>query len=478
MIEFSRGLARRFRAVLRKCAALHGRREVPEPVIFSAERDGLRIQSRTSQAVLEFFQPGTFEPGMIAVPGEILADVEGKQDAPVRLVENESGGLALWQDQVVPRSRQYDAVKAERLPKIPALPGRLEHQPANFLRALEDAAKTTAAESVRFATSSIQLRGRAGEIVATDGRQLLLQSGFTFPWKDDVLIPALAVFGCRDFEDPVVEVGRIDKIVSFKVGPWTLHLAINDVGRFPNCERIVPNATETASVVRLEADDSRFLLQALPSLPGGDEQDAPVTVCANGEVVVRAKSGTQPNPTDVVLTRSAGHGRPLSFASNRAFVERALRLGFGSINVYAAGQPIVCREGNRTYLWQALAKSAILAGNPDAVRLLSNQAATAKIEPVAAPLPVRAEPAHVNGTAHQSEASLQVRNGTHRTETPKGSGNGLAELITEAEALKDLLRDAYTRTTQLLVGAKRYRKQAQVVKTTLASLRQLQHVEA
>jgi hypothetical protein len=63
MIEFSRSLARRFRAVLRKCVALQGRREVPEPVIFSAERDGLRIQSRASQAVLEFFQPGTFERG-------------------------------------------------------------------------------------------------------------------------------------------------------------------------------------------------------------------------------------------------------------------------------------------------------------------------------------------------------------------------------------------------------------------------------
>jgi hypothetical protein len=50
---------------------------------------------------------------------------------------------------------------------------------------------------------------------------------------------------------------------------------------------------------------------------------------------------------------------------------------------------------------------------------------------------------------------------------PKGGGG---------EAIKELLRQAYTRMHQLVVGVKRYRKQAQVVKTALGSLRQLQEV--
>jgi len=50
--------------------------------------------------------------------------------------------------------------------------------------------------------------------------------------------------------------------------------------------------------------------------------------------------------------------------------------------------------------------------------------------------------------------------------------------LVEAEALKALLRDAYTRTNQLLLAIKRQKKQAHAVRATLASLRQLQHLDA
>ena len=37
-----------------------------------------------------------------------------------------------------------------------------------------------------YPLGNLQLRGRAGEIIATDGHQLLLQGGFHFPWPEDV----------------------------------------------------------------------------------------------------------------------------------------------------------------------------------------------------------------------------------------------------------------------------------------------------
>jgi hypothetical protein len=46
----------------------------------------------------------------------------------------------------------------------------------------------------------------------------------------------------------------------------------------------------------------------------------------------------------------------------------------------------------------------------------------------------------------------------------------------KGEAIKELLRQAYTRMHQFVVGVKRYRKQAQVVRSALGSLRQRQEV--
>ena len=53
-----------------------------------------------------------------------------------------------------------------------------------------------------------------------------------------------------------------------------------------------------------------------------------------------------------------------------------------------------------------------------------------------------------------------------------------AALLEQAQAIQNMLRDALLRTNQLLGGLKQYRRQAKVVNSTLASLRQLQEVEA
>jgi len=49
-------------------------------------------------------------------------------------------------------------------------------------------------------------------------------------------------------------------------------------------------------------------------------------------------------------------------------------------------------------------------------------------------------------------------------------------LIDAAEQLKVSLRDTLGKTNELIVGLKRHRKEAKIVRTTLDSLRQLQPV--
>jgi hypothetical protein len=63
---------------------------------------------------------------------------------------------------------------------------------------------------------------------------------------------------------------------------------------------------------------------------------------------------------------------------------------------------------------------------------------------------------------------------------PRSNGdraeNSPGDLIEEVQALQTVLRDALTRTSHLLHGLKRQRKQSRLMKSTLASLKQLQLV--
>jgi hypothetical protein len=51
-------------------------------------------------------------------------------------------------------------------------------------------------------------------------------------------------------------------------------------------------------------------------------------------------------------------------------------------------------------------------------------------------------------------------------------------LLEEFQSIQSGLRDLLLRTNHLMAGLKSYRRQAKMVQSTLASLRQLQQVEA
>ena len=119
-------------------------------------------------------------------------------------------------------------------PSYSGVPGILAH--------VENGREVTDKESSRFALGCLQLHGKRGSIVGTDGHQLLVHSGFAFPWEDDILVPANLVFGRHDLpQDQPVLIDGTDKWVAFRVGPWTILLAINE-GRFPNADDVMPRA--------------------------------------------------------------------------------------------------------------------------------------------------------------------------------------------------------------------------------------------
>jgi hypothetical protein len=311
-------------------------------------------------------------------------------------------------------------------------------------------------------------------VIGTDGRQLLLQKGFAFPWKEDLLIPAAPVFGCAELpRDAPASVGRTDTHVCVGVGPWTLHLALDKDSRFPQVERAVPPLAGVVTTCRLSPDDARFLVKALPRLPVQGDEHEPVTVDLNGQPVVRARGEGQERSTELVLSRSEVTGPPVRFVTNRLYLARAAQLGFPTLEITKPTVPIVGRDQRRTYVWVPLDPKTALSPSADAVRICSDG------KEAADPLPqsdrrlplVTKPPNHGNG-APPGPAPARASAPTREETTP--SGIGIGALIAEAQALKEALRDGYERANRLHAALKRHGKQTEMLRSALTSLRQLQ----
>jgi hypothetical protein len=473
VIEMTRRLARQLRAVLRKAVPLGVGRVPRPPLVLHADQDGLRVRAHQREVAVEHHQPGPRPPDTLALPGEALDDFEGARDTVVVLERvSEDAVQARWEDAGLPQVRDYRALDVANLTPFPEPPRTLAPPGPGLLDAVHEATRTTAREGVRFAVQRVQLRGGRGEVVGTDGRQLLIQGGFALPWKEDLLIPATAVFGCPDLaRDAPVTVGRTDTHVCVRSGPWTFHLAVDKDSRFPQVDRVVPPPAGVATTCRLAPADAAFLVKALPRLPGRGDDHEPVTVDLDGRVAVRARAEGQGRITELVLSRSETTGPPARFVSNRLYLARAVQLGFTELEVSKPGVPVVCRDERRTYLWVPLSPETALPPAEDALRIFSDGEGPRDPHPQHERRRARMTKPPNNGSGSgpaPGPESVPAR------EDGRPSGIGIGDLIAAAQALKEALRDGHERAARLLAALKRHGKQSELLRSTLASLRQLQ----
>lgn len=462
MIAITRLRARRLRAVFRRHTLGIAHKGLVPPLVLRADPDaGLRVRHHQPALAVECLVAGAGRPeGAIALPLDALADFEGRDDSPVALEAVAPGRtVARWEDRGIPQSREYAVPDPGGLPPFPAPPTAVAC-PADLLDALAEAAATTDAGSTRYALGCLQLRGGTGEVVATDGRQVLIQGGFRLPWAGDPLVPATPLFASRELpRDRPVEVGRTGAHVMIRAGAFTAWLAVRE-GRFPRVEHAVPDGNAPATRLRLAPRDAEFLARALDRLPGGEAPSAPVTLDLNGQVAVRARAAGGP-VTELVLGRSGFTGAPVRLVTDRGYLARALRLGFADVRVGGPEEPVACRDGRRAYLWQPLSADAAIAASDDAVRIDSASAG-----PASRPVELPKEDTPVNAPAHEPLPDATPV-------APAGGPGGLAALIQEAVALHDALADAKARALRLAGALRRHRKQARLTQSTLAALRQL-----
>ena len=486
MISFSRSLARQFRAVARR-AGLSARHAGYVRLV--ATPDALSLYAANHRVAVEDRDGGRFIAADLTVPLQLFADCEGKRDDLVTIRLGEPGHIvATWDEGGVPQHRDYLFADDASIPTLPSMPSEFASNEPHLLVALRDAMETTEKNGNRYALDCVQLKGR-GSIEATDGHQLLAQSGFDFGWSEDVLMEASDVFASRELpHDQPVQIGKAANWVTVQVGAWTIHHAVQKEGRFPDLDRVIPAASTMVTRMQLDAADVEFLSDRIEHLPADDDQERPVTVDLNGTVAIRARQDDKSPLTELVLSRSHRMGPELRIQVNREFLVRALDFGFNEVGFTDAASPCVCRDERRVYLWQPLATESALAPSNDAQRIasplatasarpqLSDRRTTTRSQPSSSKEHSMSNSNGFSGPVNRLPPSSEVA--TSPGTAPSSPAPASNDLIVQAERLRDTLRTTLQDVTSLIVAARQQRRQSRLMKTTLASLKQLQQLGA
>ena len=460
-----------------------------EPLVHLRGRsDGLTVRCANNRGAVEWHAAGELPDWDVWVPWTLFSDCEGNKHDPVRLQRHdEETLLASWSEDGVSRVRQYEIGTPEEC-DAPLTPESLRSNDPSLLAALREAMETVDADATRYATNCVQLDGEQGRAAATDSRQLLIQDGFDFPWDDKILLPHSKVFGSSWLpQNEPVQVAKTEHWLTLCVGAWTIHLRLQEEGRFPDVESVIPDVNRVSTRLHFDAADATFLTKAVDRLPASDDFHSPVTLDLNGHVLVRATADDQPHPTELRLTNSHITGEPLSTNTNRTYLRRAMKLGFRQAWFCGPETPVLCQDSHRSYVWMVLGREGAVQRSEAANRIASPVSATsdgfrdqanASPETELTQTPARLTPRGDVRRAQttRSTPSMQKHTNERSSRGNRSANSATSSAIDEAETLRGTLQAALTQTRNLITALKQQRKQSKTVQSALASLRQLQNL--
>jgi hypothetical protein len=451
LVELSRLLVRQFRAVLRKSVLAADPRGPCPTVLCRSGHNGLSVSCVQAGVGVRHHTSGPLPIDNVAFPASLLRDLEAAGETITLEQVSPFKARASWNAGDGPHVIDFDTADPTSLPAPPEVPRGMVSLEPGFLTVLDDAARTASRDAGRYACNHILLRGKDGSVIATDGKQLLVQKSFSLPWEEDRFLPALPVFGHRELpRDTPVRVGLEKDRLALEFGPWLLVIKAEAGIRFPEVDRVIPGIAASKTRLQLDAKDANELMRALPRLPVDDDQHRPVTLDLGGKVAVRAK-GEKEQVEELRLPLSKVEGPSMIVVMDRRYLVRALQLGFSEILVESPDKPLLCKDSRRTFVWMPLS---------DAQAVTSTRPARKPATPPAPP------PRTNDMPASNDNRGQEQRNGSEP--------HPMADPIAEAEALRLQLQEALSRTSRLITALKQQRRQGRIVKTAIDSLRRLQ----
>lgn len=439
MMTIPRGLARSFRAVVRKAQVVRPRPPAP-PVLVETRDGGLHLSCALDGVTVRLNVPCPESvPERILVPMEVFDAVEG---AAVMIEVTDRKGMARWEGRDGPKSLAFKLEEAEAGLAADETETELQPVAAPFLAALHECGRTAAREPERYALHRVQVNGKTGTVSATDGKIALVQRGFTLPFREAILVPALPVFGTKELAgEKEVSIGRSAQHLLVRAGTWMVALLIDEDGRFPDVAGVIPKSA-TATVVGVDDRDARELLARLIEWPETSDGTAAVTLDVDEGVAVRVRHDVTDEEYEFRLLHSTWAGPALRVALDRRHLSRALTLGFRTFRL-TAGQPVV-------------------AEGPDRLLL----AATLDVGHVVGPKPSATVPPLPSTDLRRLPPMKSDSHGPPPLAT-EGPTEWIDPLV-EAESLRTALTEAATRLSRLLQSLKQLKRPRRVLENVLS----------
>ena len=463
MIVLTRDLARRFRAVAKKCSL--GRGPSP-PVTLSVTGGELTLTATIGDVTLSLSVPHDGSADATStLPMSVLASCEGANHSPVEVeLTGAKTGRAKWVDRGVPRSIDFESGDPREAPPLPEV---WADSCPKLLTALFECGKSAARNPARFAIDRVQVRGKAGQVIGTDGRVALVASGFAFPFTSELLLSAVPAFGHREFAlQPEVRIASVEGHFALRAGPWTLWLRA-EPGRFPDVNAITPRPIDPPTLTLDEAE-ALALIESLPRLPGVDAEGRPVTLELDRAASLLAAGGGE--SVELRLHRSATSGPPGRVVLDRMALARAIALGCRVVQFSGMQKPVICTRPGLIMLVMPLDATCAVSRTP-AVQVveLPTKASVRPVNLRIKPVPTSVSIVVPTPPAHP-ETTKPVKPETNSHPPPQSDAH---DPLAEAELLRAALADAAQRAAKLVALLRHQRRHSRAVESALAGLKSL-----
>jgi hypothetical protein len=363
-------------SILKDCCAVF-RRALPKSNMGKAAasvqilggRDGIRLRLLLPNIAVEYHHATVSGPFSFAIAWKEFAEWAGRGNGAVEFDLQKKDNV-LIHAAGIPHGREVP-LRTSTAP-FPTWPNRDVANNPSLLEALANAMEIPTGGARRLSLAHIQMRGKQGDLVATDGQQLLVQGGFQFPWKDSLTLPRASVFAARELpKGQIVRVAQSLSHVHFRTGGWTIALPIETCGRFPKIDGVIPKTDHATTTLHLAETEALPLAAVLGKLPAANDDMSPITVDFCKPPAIRARAEGEERCAEVGLPRSRVEGKTARIVMNRQFLKRALEMGFRSFRITAPDKPILCENGASVYVCVALdPQSAALPPQRNTVRVV------------------------------------------------------------------------------------------------------------